>query len=248
MQRDWFVSRQLTAGAVLFEWQREFTLWGYTGSHSVVLFRSAKGDPDQDGPATRIDLVFKPVEALSVRTHYETLTVRVASAERTDRILGALGRTWPEQCVLELVGAETAEPAEHIVCMAVGCHEDEGENWEPSPFAADLTDDRTPRWRTRVLGGGPDGEMSASFASLDELVAAVDADVPRPSGGSLGRYLFVVMSRWSFADGGSPRHSALSAFVTRAEAEEHVRERGGGNEIDNGVRIERWVQAVPLDL
>ena len=248
MQRDWFVSHQLTAGAVLFAWQREFTLWGYTGSHSVMLFRSAKGDPDQDGPATRIDLVFKPVAALSVRTHYETLTVRVASAERTAQILGRLDGAWPDQRVLELIGANTVEPAGHIVCMAVGCHEDEGENWEPSPFAADLTDDGMPGWRMRVLGGGPDGEMSARFASLDELVAAVDAVPPVPPGGSVGRYLFVVMSRWSFEDGESPRHSALSAFITRDEAEDHVRACGGGHEIDNGVRIERWVQAVPLDL
>ena len=56
------------------------------------------------------------------------------------------------------------------------------------------------------------------------------------------------MSRWSFTDGGSPRHSALSVFITREEAEDHVRERGGRHEIDHGVRIERWVQAVPLDL
>lgn len=246
MRRDWFVSRQLAAGAVLFEWQREFTLWGYTGSHSVMLFRSAKGDPDQDGPATRIDLVFKPVHALSVRTRYQSLTVRVASAERTEQVLGPLGSAWPEQCVIELVGADAT--SDHIVCVAVGCHEDEGENWEPSAFATDLTDGRTPRWRTRVLGGGPDGEMSARYATVDEVVAAVDAGAPRLPSGSIGRYLYVVMSRWSLADGGAPRHSALSAFVTRAEAEDHVRAAGGGREIDNGIRIERWVQAVPLDL
>lgn len=246
MQRAWFVSGQLTTGAVVFEWQREFTLWGYTGSQSVVLFRSAKGDRDQAGPATRIDLVFQPVQALNVRTHYQSLTVRVASAERTDQILGPHGGARPDQCVLELIGPDAT--SDHIVCMAVGCHEDQGDNWEPSPFAADLTDGSTPRWRTRVLGGGPDGEMSARFASLDELVAAVDADPPRPPKGSVGRYLFVVMSRWSFQDGASPRHSALSAFITRDEAEDHVRECGGGQEIDNGVRIERWVQAVPLDL
>jgi hypothetical protein len=219
VQREWFVSRQLTAGAVVFEWQREFTLWGYTGSHSVMLFRSVKGDPDQDGPMTRIDLVFKPVQALSVRTRYETLTVRVASRERTDQVLGTLGIVWPEPCVLELIGADST--GDHIVCMAVGCHEDEGENWEPSAFATDLT---------------------------DELAAAVDAAVPRPLSGGTGRYLFVAMSRWSFADGGSPRHSALSAFLTRDEAEDHVRACGGGHEIDNGIQIERWVQAVPLDL
>jgi hypothetical protein len=190
--------------------------------------------------------VFKPVEALSVRTHYKSLTVRVASAEHTDQVLGRLGGAWPEHRVLELVGP--GGTSDHIVCTAVGCHEDDGENWEPSPFAADLSAGRTPRWRTRILGGGPDGEMTAHFASLPELVAAVDADVPRPPRGSLGRYLFVVMSRWSFADGEAPRHSALSAFITRDEAEDHVRACGGGQEIDNGIRIERWVQAVPLDL
>ena len=82
--------------------------------------------------------MFKPVRALSIRTHYQTLTVRVASAERTEEVLGRLGDAWPEECVLELIGADAT--SDHIVCMAVGCHEDEGENWEPSAFAADLSD------------------------------------------------------------------------------------------------------------
>jgi hypothetical protein len=49
VQRQWFTSCQLTPGAVVFEWHRAFALWGFTGSHSVLLFRSVKG-------ATRIDL------------------------------------------------------------------------------------------------------------------------------------------------------------------------------------------------
>jgi hypothetical protein len=230
----------------VFEWQRAFTLWGYTGSHSVILFRSVKGDPDQDGPATRLDLACKPVRALSVRTHYRSLTVRVATADRTDQVLGRLPGTRSEELVLDLVGPDGG--SDHVVCMAVGCHEDEGENWEPSPFAADLTDGRRPRWRRRVLGGGPDGEMSARFASLEELAAAADAAPPRPATGDKGRYLFVVMNRWIFASGEAPRPTASSAFLTRDEAEEHVRTSGGATEIDNGHRIERWIQAVPLDL
>ena len=246
MQRESFAGGQLTTGAVVFEWQREFTLWGYTGSHSVMLFPAPRATRTQGRPRDADHLVFKPVRALSIRTHYQTLTVRVASAERTEEVLGGLGDAWPEECVLELVGADAT--SDHIVCMAVGCHEDEGQNWEPSAFAADLSDGNTPRWRTRVLGGGPDGELSARFASLDELAAAVGGRSPARQ-----RQRHTVPVRGdepivSFTDGGSQRHSALSVFITREEAEEFVRERGGRHEIDHGIRIERWVQAVPLDL
>ncbi len=177
MQREWFTEQQLTPGTVVFGWEREFTLWGYTASHSVVLFRSPKAE---NGPRTRIDLVFKPVRELQIRTRYPALSVRVAAPG-----------------VLELLGPDGI--ADRISCLAVGCHEDDGEFWEPSPFAIDLADGRLPPWRARVLGGGPDGEMTAAMASRDEV-------------GQKGRYLFVVMAGTV----------AAGAYLSRAEAEAAV--------------------------
>jgi hypothetical protein len=242
VQRQWLADRQLTPGAPVFDWQRRFTLWGYTGSHSVVLFRSVKAEPDEEGPTTRIDLVFKPVKALSIRTSYRTLAVRVACQERADQVLSRLGKTYPDDRVLELVGPDGT--SDHIVCTAVGCHEDGGENGEPSPFAMDLADGRTPPWRARVLGGGPDGDLTARVASLDEVTAAVRADAPRPPGGRRGRYLFVVMMRWTGRDEAPSRATALAAFLTRDEAEEYLRASGGGTPD----RYEYWVDVVPMDL
>ncbi|MEH0935003.1 hypothetical protein [Micromonospora psammae] len=166
---------------------------------------------------------------------------------RADQVLDRLENAHRDDRVLELVGPDGS--SDHVVCTAVGCHEDEGEYWEPSPFAMDLTDGRTPPWRSRVLGGGPDGELTARFASLDELTAAVRSDAPRPASGRRGRYLFVAMMQMTGRDEATARAVPLSAFLTRDEAEEHVRASGGARQVDpGGYRFERWVEAVPLDL
>jgi hypothetical protein len=128
VQREWFVSRQLRYGAALFDWPREFTLWSYSPAERVLLVRSV-------GPATRIDLLFKPVEAVNVRTTYPRLAVRVARRERAEQVLTRLPADRHHR-VLELLGPDGA--GDHVVCMAVGCREDEGGWSEPSPFE-DLT-------------------------------------------------------------------------------------------------------------
>ena len=156
---------------MLFEWDRPFSLWGYSGSHSQLLFRSVKYDPDTDvdlypenkdsgvdppadkWPRTRIDLLFKPVDALYLRRlRYPSLRVQVATARIAEEILGKTYRPHGDEQVLELVGPDGV--GDHIVCLATGYCEDDGEYWEPSPFAVDLSDGRTPSWRLGVLCGG----------------------------------------------------------------------------------------------
>ncbi|MGX6607818.1 hypothetical protein ACWKSP_37680 [Micromonosporaceae bacterium Da 78-11] len=131
MRREWFVGRQLAYGAVLVEWHRPFTLWEYAADDEVVLLRS----PKDEGP--RIDLVFKPVRALNLRTSYPTLALRVAGRDRAAEVLGRLGSTDRTDRVVELIGPDGN--ADHIVCLALGWREDDGEWWEPSSFAEDLT-------------------------------------------------------------------------------------------------------------
>jgi hypothetical protein len=235
-------NHQLKPGSVLFEWDRAFTLWGYTGSHSVLLFRSVRDGDD----GTRIDLVFKPVDAMRIQTRYRALTVRVAPEDRAAEVLAGIAGATRDDRVLELLGPDG--DAGYVVCLATGCHEDNGEYWEPSPFAMDLTDGRTTLWRARVLGGGPDGEMTATYASVAEVVAAADADPPPRPTGRKGRYLFVAMARNIHADGDESRATAMAAFLTRDEAERHLEEHGGPSENRSGFRTERWVDSVPLDL
>nr|BFE57996.1 hypothetical protein GCM10020063_025220 [Dactylosporangium thailandense] len=237
MRREWVVDRQMRPGAVLFEWDRPFSLWGYSGSHSQLLFRSVKYDPDTDAdldawPRTRVDLLFKPVDALYLRRlSYPTLRVRVATEPIAEEILGRMSRSHGDEKVLELVGPDGI--GDHIVCLATGFCEDDGEYWEPSPFAADLSDGRTPPWRLGVLGGGPDGELTARYASVQELATAVDA-------GDKGRWLYVVQHGSEEEN----RPGAVAAFLTRHEAERRVQElhdRRDGNRA-------YWVDAVPIDL
>lgn len=266
MRGEWFVDRQLKPGAVLFEWNRPFSLWGYSGSHSQLLFRSVKYDPEMDPdhypenrdagddtppadkwPRTRIDLLFKPVDALGLRRlSYPSLQVRVATEQAAEQILGRSPWRHGDERVLKLVGPDRV--ADHVVCLAVGYYEDDGEYWEPSTFASDLSDGRTPPWRRRVLGGGPDGEMTARYASVRELTAALDADPPSQPTGGKGRGLYVVMTHINHGDGEDSRPNAVAAFLTRQDAEQRIRELNQRRNAACTATPERWIDVVPIDL
>lgn len=185
MESEWFTGHQLRPGTLVGEWERPFTLWGYSGSHSRLLLRSVKYHPGTDParypdedtvdserrpdawPRTRIDILFKPVEAVCLRqTRYPSLRIRVAGRERADAVIGGLPQTWPsgrtrghiDERVLELIGPDGV--ADHIVCMAVGHHEDDGEYWDPSPFIDDLANAGGTPWPCSPLGGSPDGNLN----------------------------------------------------------------------------------------
>jgi hypothetical protein len=124
--------------------------------------------------------------------------------------------------VLELVGPDGR--ADQLVCQAAGYIEDNGRYWEPSPYAEDLTDGRQPPWRLGMLGGGPDGDLTARYASVPELVAAVRADPPRPPAGDSGRFLYLVLRRFRDSSGGPDHVDGDAVFLTRQEAEERIRQ------------------------
>ena len=226
---------QLVPGEVLFEWDRPFSVWGYSGSHSRLLLRSVK----QESPGSRIDVLFKPVHALFLnRLALGSLLVRVATVEVAEEILRRAPSRHPQD-VLELVGPDGVP--NHVVCLGVAYCVDDGDDWEPSVFADDFSDGRTPVWRLGVLGGGPDGELTARYASVEDLAMALRADPPPAATGQKGRWLSLVLAR-SLDDDSRPR--AVAAFLTRYEAEQHahdLHQRHGG-------RTGYWVDSVPIDL
>lgn len=74
-------SDQLVAGAELYSSDRGFELCDYTPSHDQLLLRS----PGRDG-GTRIDVLFKAVDVIKVRDHYNGLRIRSATDAEQQRI------------------------------------------------------------------------------------------------------------------------------------------------------------------
>jgi hypothetical protein len=118
---------QFPPGQRLFRSDRGFTAWAYTVSHSQLLLRTRTADG-----RSRIDVLFKPVEAMKVRTDYDGLTIRCATAIEHDQILTAAGQSGRACRVLIL---ETAGEQDYIVTGAVGWKEDHGQDHDPSPLA-----------------------------------------------------------------------------------------------------------------
>ncbi|MBO4209577.1 hypothetical protein [Micromonospora echinofusca] len=208
----------------------------------------ADGAPATDKwPRTRIDLLFKPVDAMYLRQlSYPTLRVQVATERVAEEILDRMHRPHGGWQVLELVGPDGV--GDHVVCLAAGYCEDDGECWEPSPYAADLSDGRTPLWRRRVLGGGPDGELTARYASAQEVVTATVTDLPIRRAGDRGRWLYIVMARFQHSSDGEYRPGAVAAFLTRHEAEQRVQEFHESRSGSRDVSVKYWIDAVPIDL
>ena len=229
--RDWYRSDQVRAGQVLFGFERRFTVFGWSRGHSQLLLRSFKADPDDDpdGPTTRIDVLFKPVGAMRIETDYDGLTVRVATAERAREVLRDLRWTDSDDVVLELTDRD------YVVCLAAGYIEDEGESGEPSPFAGG---EQPLTWRGSVLATGPDGDLGARLASRGEVTAAVGT----------GRWVYLVMVRMTTSRGEVARPGTAAAFLSRAEAEEEIRRRGGPTVVKPDHRFDYWVDSAALDL
>ena len=110
-----------------FESPRMFQVWSYTVSHGQLLFRSTKSD---DSP-TRIDILFKNVDAMNVARRFDGLSIRDATAE--ERLSAARGsdvelddpnqRLW----IVESLGFRG-----HVAAGVVLVHEADAEYDEPS--------------------------------------------------------------------------------------------------------------------
>lgn len=101
---------------------------GLPGSHSQLLLRATVA-PDRP---TRVDVLFKPVDLMKVRSRYEGLRIRCATvAEETAIRAGTPGLGETARClVLEPGGGG----ADYVFAEAVGWHEDT-DLGEPSHFA-----------------------------------------------------------------------------------------------------------------
>jgi hypothetical protein len=125
---SWLKSdHQFAPGAELYRSQRRFSLWAYSITHSQLLLRSRSGDD-----STRIDIVFKPVIRLSLRTSYTGLAIRCATEDECELILADVGEAGRGSRVLML---ESGIVRDFVVTGAFGWREDDGHNLDPSDLA-----------------------------------------------------------------------------------------------------------------
>jgi hypothetical protein len=108
---------------VIGQWQREFQVWQYSVSHSVLLLRSYHPDLY----ATRVDLAFLSVGLMKVQASYESLTVQVADPGEVARFLGETAL--PYGSLFLLNGG-----AGYVHAGRCSWHEDEGDHKTPSRF------------------------------------------------------------------------------------------------------------------
>lgn len=223
-------SDQLTPGKELYRSDRTFKWWDYTPSHGQLLLRS-EGGTDR----TRVDVLFKPVDVIKVRSHYQGLRIRCATpAEQTQ-----IQAETPEVSYQDPADNKFGEghryfvlqPAgggvDYIVARAVGWHEDR-DLGEPSYFAdpsggsAPWSSPAKPRWAQTALNGVTGG-LGSPMATIDELVEAIrtTGDLPTED---RSRYRYIYVLTMGTQDGDT---HAIGAFLTHDEAERRRQQMDG---------------------
>ncbi|MFE0377901.1 hypothetical protein ACFW1M_20470 [Streptomyces inhibens] len=130
MQTDAWLNQDdcFVPGQELFRSDRRFQVWVYSVSHSQLLLRSELAEN-----APRIDVLFKPVEAVRTGMFYDGLVIRCATAEEHARILAETGRVGRSDRVHIL---ETSDGrADYVVSAAVGWAYDDEDVRAPSRLA-----------------------------------------------------------------------------------------------------------------
>lgn len=106
-------------------WDREFQVWQYSVSHSVLLLRSA----DSDRYGSRVDVLFPAVELMKLRPTYDSLRIDIATAEDQARIFGEAPPSFSHGSLFLLNGGEG-----YVWAADCQWHEDDGDYRTPSRF------------------------------------------------------------------------------------------------------------------
>jgi hypothetical protein len=109
--------------------KRFFQLWRYSVGHSQLLLRSTKSE---DCP-TRIDVFFKGVKEFHLPTSFDGLSIADVSNEEVRR-LQAFKPSLKTGYYYRFYKVKSVDFAGYIVALVVGCHEDNGEYYEPGFF------------------------------------------------------------------------------------------------------------------
>ena len=106
-------------------WDREFQVWQYSVSHSVLLLRSV----DSDRHPTRVDVLFPAVEVMKLQPTYSSLLIEKASLDEQAEFL-------ERQSMQISHGALFIINEGRGFAWAADCHwhEDDGDYRSPSRF------------------------------------------------------------------------------------------------------------------
>jgi hypothetical protein len=122
---------QLAPGKELFRSERRFSVWAYALSHSQLLLRTPTTTTD-GRRESRIDILFKPVDAMKTRMDYDGLILRCATTGERARILTETGCTADHHRVFLL---ESGKTLDYVIATAVGWLEDDAEDRDHSALA-----------------------------------------------------------------------------------------------------------------
>jgi hypothetical protein len=120
---------------VLFESTRDFQVWRAVVGHSQLLLRSTK----TDASPTRIDVLFKPVVAVKLRTVLTGLLVREATSDEADEIIRDAAETRRSDSKVFVI--ESGNFRGYAIAGVLLTAEDEGEYFERSQLLVDYADD-----------------------------------------------------------------------------------------------------------
>jgi hypothetical protein len=117
---------------VIIRSTRSFQVWSYSVSHCELLIRSVKS---AEWP-TRVDIIFKGVEAV----HLPTLATQLSITETSDADIrkpptlrqGSLGKD------MKVFLVEGADFVGYVAALIALVHEDDGEYYDPSFFTTKL--------------------------------------------------------------------------------------------------------------
>lgn len=112
--------------SIIVDSSRRFQLWRATVGHGQVLLRSPKTAADP----TRIDVLFKPVGAIKIRTTLRGLLVREGSSEEMRKIASDSGESLNAEFKAYVIESETFTG--YVVASVALVVEDKGEYDEPS--------------------------------------------------------------------------------------------------------------------
>ncbi|HEV7680342.1 MAG TPA: hypothetical protein VGQ42_17415 [Candidatus Dormibacteraeota bacterium] len=105
------------AGEVLVRFDRPFEVWVYAVGHRQLLLRSVKSDTW----TTRVDVLYKDVQAMMLHPQIPRLVLERASKDETREFSAALGRTEVDVYVV------SREPLLLVAADGAFWCEDEGE-------------------------------------------------------------------------------------------------------------------------
>ncbi|MEY9909860.1 hypothetical protein ABIA35_006103 [Catenulispora sp. MAP12-49] len=241
MTRTWLNAADLPApGTVLFRSDRSFRPFAYTVGHCTLLLRSWG---PANGPGTTIDVMFKAVAAMKLRTTstYDGLVIRCAGEAEADEVRATIpGVGFDDAMRPHVFLLESRGEVDFVVGRAVGWQEGVLEATRHSFFQE--SDDL--RWPTGPFFANRTG---LDVASAQDVIDALATEPDPSKHRDRHRTVYAVLVRASkshvLKTKRSSTVSGAGVFLTRSDAEQArtLMAQVAGVE-------ESWIEELPIGI